>query len=93
MFVRALRGKEEVCPPKHTSTLDIVNEVGLLYADQGKMREAEEMYVRAALRMHRKLTRERFFVGDREAARNCTAEGKHMTRGEQISQCCRISEE
>ncbi|KAF2025710.1 hypothetical protein EK21DRAFT_75787 [Setomelanomma holmii] len=31
----------------HTSTLDTVNNLGLLYADQGKLAEAEQMYVRA----------------------------------------------
>ncbi len=29
------------------STLNTVNNLGLLYADQGKMAEAEEMYMRA----------------------------------------------
>jgi Tfp pilus assembly protein PilF len=33
--------------PDHTSTLDTVNNLGLLYADQGKMAEAEQMYIRA----------------------------------------------
>jgi hypothetical protein len=33
--------------PEHTSTLAMVNNLGLLYANQGKMAEAEEMYVRA----------------------------------------------
>ena len=32
---------------KHTSTLDTVNNLGNLYADQGKMKEAEEMLIRA----------------------------------------------
>ena len=32
---------------EHTSTLGTVNNLGLLYADQGKMAEAEEMYMRA----------------------------------------------
>jgi tetratricopeptide (TPR) repeat protein len=47
MYVRALRGKEEVWGPTHTSTLDTVNDLGNLYSDQGRMKEAEEMYVRA----------------------------------------------
>ncbi|KAK4908241.1 hypothetical protein LTR49_022841 [Elasticomyces elasticus] len=47
LYVRALRGYEEAWGPKHTSTLSTVNNLGLLYADQGKMEEAEEMYVRA----------------------------------------------
>ncbi|KAF1817833.1 uncharacterized protein K489DRAFT_303975, partial [Dissoconium aciculare CBS 342.82] len=32
---------------EHTSTLDTVNNLGNLYSNQGKMAEAEEMYVRA----------------------------------------------
>ena len=32
---------------KHTSTLDTVNNLGILYWKQGRMKEAEEMYVRA----------------------------------------------
>ena len=32
---------------KHTSTLNTVNNLGALYAEQGKLEEAEEMYVRA----------------------------------------------
>jgi tetratricopeptide (TPR) repeat protein len=47
LYLRALRGKEEAWGAKHTSTLDTVNNLGILYADQGKMKEAEEMYLRA----------------------------------------------
>ncbi|KAK5681394.1 hypothetical protein LTR17_027458 [Elasticomyces elasticus] len=47
MYLRALRGYEEAWGPKHTSTLDTLNNLGLLYSDQGKMQEAEEMYLRA----------------------------------------------
>jgi tetratricopeptide (TPR) repeat protein len=32
---------------EHTSTLDIVNNLGILYADQGKLALAEQMYERA----------------------------------------------
>jgi hypothetical protein len=32
---------------KHTSTLDTVNSLGLLYADQGKLTDVEAMYSRA----------------------------------------------
>ena len=32
---------------EHISTLDTVNSLGLLYADQGKVDEAEKMYQRA----------------------------------------------
>jgi hypothetical protein len=43
----APRGYEKAWGPEHTSTLDMVNNLGNLYADQGKIVEAEEMYVRA----------------------------------------------
>ena len=42
-----MTGKEKAWGPDHTSTLDTVNNLGSLYADQGKMNEAEEMYLRA----------------------------------------------
>ena len=47
MYNRALRGCEEALGPNHTSTLDTVNNLGLLYKDQGKLAEAEKMYDRA----------------------------------------------
>ncbi|KAK5109652.1 hypothetical protein LTR85_002292 [Meristemomyces frigidus] len=47
MYLRALRGQEEAWGPKHTSTLDTVNNLAILYKSQGKMQEAEEMYLRA----------------------------------------------
>jgi hypothetical protein len=47
MYLRALKGKEEVWGPKHTSTLDTVGNLANLYSDQGKMKEAEEMSLRA----------------------------------------------
>jgi tetratricopeptide (TPR) repeat protein len=47
LYVRALRGYEEAWGAKHTSTLQTVNNLGALYADQGKMKEAEEMFLRA----------------------------------------------
>jgi len=33
--------------PKHKSTLDTVHNLGNLYADQGKLAEAEAMYTQA----------------------------------------------
>ncbi|KAK7177537.1 NB-ARC and TPR domain protein, partial [Paraphaeosphaeria sporulosa] len=39
--------REEALGPKHTSTLSTVNNLGSLYADQGKLAEAEAMYSRA----------------------------------------------
>jgi tetratricopeptide (TPR) repeat protein len=47
MYTRALQGWEEALGPKHTSTLDTVGNLGNLYADQGKLAEAEAMYTRA----------------------------------------------
>jgi hypothetical protein len=47
MYMRALRGKEKAWGAEHTSTLDTVNNLGNLYKSQGKMAEAEEMYMRA----------------------------------------------
>ena len=47
MYERALRGKEEALGPNHSSTLNTVNNLGLLYADQGRLGEAEQMYERA----------------------------------------------
>jgi tetratricopeptide (TPR) repeat protein len=47
MYVRALRGYEKAWGAEHTSTLHTVNNLGNLYADQGKMAEAEAMYMRA----------------------------------------------
>jgi hypothetical protein len=40
MYIRALQGKEEALGLKHTSTLQTVNNLGALYADQGKLAEA-----------------------------------------------------
>ncbi|KAJ5820547.1 hypothetical protein N7474_006138 [Penicillium riverlandense] len=47
MYQRALAGCEKALGPRHTSTLDTVNNLGLLYQSQGKIKEAEEMYQRA----------------------------------------------
>jgi tetratricopeptide (TPR) repeat protein len=47
LYLRALRGKEEALGAKHTSTLDTVNNLGMLYKNQGKLKEAEGMYLRA----------------------------------------------
>ena len=44
MCLRALQGKGKAW---EASTLNAVNNLGLLYADQGKMAEAEAMYLRA----------------------------------------------
>ncbi|RDW91132.1 hypothetical protein BP5796_02297 [Coleophoma crateriformis] len=47
MYERALAGYEKAWGPEHTSTLDTVNNLGLLYKNQGRMAEAETMYERA----------------------------------------------
>jgi hypothetical protein len=47
MYIRALQGCEEALGPGHTSTLQTVNNLGLFYADQNKLAEAEKMYIRA----------------------------------------------
>jgi tetratricopeptide (TPR) repeat protein len=47
MYQRALQGYEKAWGPEHTSTLDTVNNLGLLYDDQGKLDEAEQIYQRA----------------------------------------------
>ena len=47
IYRRALAGKERALGPDHISTLDTVNELGLLYREQGKLGEAEKMFQRA----------------------------------------------
>jgi hypothetical protein len=46
MYMRALRGYEKAWGAEHTSTLETVNNLGNLYSDQGKMAEAEELWLR-----------------------------------------------
>jgi hypothetical protein len=47
MYGRALAGKEKAPGPEHISTLDTVNNLGILYRNQGKLDQAEQMYGRA----------------------------------------------
>ena len=47
MYKQALAGQETALGPDHTSTLSTVNNLGALYADQGKLELAEQMYMRA----------------------------------------------
>jgi len=47
MYELALQGREEALGPKHMLTLDTVNNLGILYKNQGKLAEAEQMYNRA----------------------------------------------
>ncbi|KAF9728645.1 Nephrocystin-3-like protein 2 [Paraphaeosphaeria minitans] len=49
MYQRALQGYEKAWGPEHTSTLDTVNNLGLLYAVLRRRDEAEKMYQRARL--------------------------------------------
>jgi tetratricopeptide (TPR) repeat protein len=47
MYQRALQRYEKALGRDHTSTISTVNNLGLLYTDQGKLDEAEKMYQRA----------------------------------------------
>jgi tetratricopeptide (TPR) repeat protein len=47
MYQRALQGREKAWGPEHTSTLDTVNNLGILYKNLGRLDEAEKMYQRA----------------------------------------------
>ena len=47
IYKRALRGYEKALGAEHTSTLQTVNNLGILYKNQGKLAEAEQMYERA----------------------------------------------
>jgi len=47
MYQRTQKGKEKARDPDHTSTLDTVNNLGNLYADQGEPDENERMYQQA----------------------------------------------
>jgi hypothetical protein len=44
MYERALQGREKVLGAEHKSTLDSIYSLGILYHDQGKLAEAEQMY-------------------------------------------------
>jgi hypothetical protein len=46
MYIRALQGKEKALGPDYTLILLTVHSLGLLYANQGKLAEAEAMYNR-----------------------------------------------
>ncbi|KFA76937.1 hypothetical protein S40288_10344, partial [Stachybotrys chartarum IBT 40288] len=47
MYNRALQGYEKAWGSEHTSTLDTVNNLASLYADQGQFKDAEDIYNRA----------------------------------------------
>lgn len=44
MYERALARFEKALGPEHTYTLDTVNNLGALYAHQGRHTDAEKMY-------------------------------------------------
>jgi Tfp pilus assembly protein PilF len=46
MYIRVLQGKEAVLGLKYISILQTVNNLGLVYKNQGKLAEAEAMYIR-----------------------------------------------
>ena len=45
MYQRALDGYEKTLGLEHISILDTVNNLGNLYSDQGKIAEAEAIYI------------------------------------------------
>jgi tetratricopeptide (TPR) repeat protein len=47
MYERALASYKKALGLEHTSTLDIVNNLGVLYKKQGKLALAKQMYKRA----------------------------------------------
>jgi len=47
MYQWVLQGNEKVLGTEHTSMLQTVNNLGILYNKQGKLAEAEQMYQRA----------------------------------------------
>ncbi len=44
MYKYTLQGKEKALSLEHISTLETVNNLGLLYIDQGKLGKVEKMY-------------------------------------------------
>jgi tetratricopeptide (TPR) repeat protein len=47
MYDRALQGREKALGAEHTSTLEIVNNLGIVYRNQGKLTKAKQMFDRA----------------------------------------------
>jgi tetratricopeptide (TPR) repeat protein len=54
MYKRALRGYEKVWELDYISTLSTINNLSILYADQGKLEEAKKIYKRV-LRGYKKI--------------------------------------
>jgi len=44
MFKKALTGFEEMLGLYHKSTLDVVNQLGILYREKGRLKDAEAVY-------------------------------------------------
>jgi hypothetical protein len=42
VYQQASKGKENTLSPEHTSTVDTVNNLSVLYGDQGKLKEARD---------------------------------------------------
>ena len=89
MYQRALQGYEKAWGPDHTSTLDTVNNLGLLYKSQCKLDEAEKMYQRALqgyekalgledITRHRPALNTMWNLGDLFAAQGHLDEAKEM---------------
>jgi hypothetical protein len=43
----ALDGSEKALGPNHTPTLQTVNNLGVIYGDQGELDKAEQVFIRA----------------------------------------------
>ena len=57
MYERALAGKEKALGADHIFTLETVHNLGLLYAEQGRLGEAERMCDRALVGREKALGR------------------------------------
>jgi tetratricopeptide (TPR) repeat protein len=75
MYLRALQGYEKAWGPDYTSTLDTVNNLGVLYADLERLEEAEKMYLRALQGYEKTLGQEavKTYVPALNAAENMAA--------------------
>ncbi len=58
MLQRVLTAKEKALGAEHTSTLNTINNLGLLHATQGQLVEREEMYLRPLAGRERVMGRE-----------------------------------
>lgn len=47
MLMQVLMGKKNALGPEHTSTLDKLYSFGAFYLDQSKLKEVQDMYLRA----------------------------------------------